>query len=523
MDSRSTQAPLAFQSILWPDAVGARVREDAPEPTCFHDLNLDQVVAAMASAWPNEDLAPFFHVPLHDAAAVGYRQAVFRDLERDAVRKCVNAFVQHMREAHTRLAGIEKLSFHYARERRFLGAADAYHSAVQGLARDLENLQPDSDGLRSLQAYLREYMASTAFGKLATDIDELLRALSAIRYELLILGDSVTVRPYHDEADAGADVEDTFAKFRRDVPPDHRDDASESTDDVMFNHVQAQVLDKVALLNPQTFATLDTFCSTHAHFIDPTLARFAREVCFYLAWLQNIGPLRHAGLSFCYPTVDAESKNVACIDGFDVALALKLIAKNGPVVCNTFDVRDPQRAIVVTGPNNGGKTTFARMFGQLHWLASLGCSVPGTQARLFLFDEVFTHFEREEDVTTLRGKLQDDLYRIHDILARATPRSVIILNEIFASTTLEDAVWLGRRIMARIAQLGALLACVTFLTELADGGEDVVSMVAAIDPTDPAVRTFKVECRPADGLAYAMAIADKYHVTHDWLLERITP
>ena len=516
--SRPEASARRFQSILFEQPEGGVGVDGLEEPDFFADLNLDQVLASLTAGREQYELKPFFYAPLHEVAAVRYRHEVLRDLENAEVLGSIKRFAETMGRMREHLAQAEKLHYPLQKQAWFLDAVEIYCAAVRSLAEDLAGGDVTSRGFRRLRDYLAEYAASERFTALAAATQGLKDALAGVRYAVRVQGARVTVSKYEGEADYSAEVEATFARFKQGAVKSYLVKLPNFAD---MNHVEAQVLDRVAWLHPDVFGTLADYCARHRDYLDATIGRFDREVQFYLAYLGLIGRFRAAGLPFCYPRVSTRSKEVAAEETFDIALANKLVPQGGTVVCNQFHLEEPERIFVVSGPNNGGKTTFARTFGQLHYLASLGLLVPGTQARLFLPDRIYTHFEKEEDIAMLRGKFEDELVRVHEILEQATSNSVIVMNESFNSTTLNDALFVGTEVMRRILELGPLGVYVTFVDEIASLSEATVSMVSQIMPENPAERTFKVLRKPAEGLAYAWAIAEKYGLTYERLMERM--
>jgi DNA mismatch repair protein MutS len=506
---------MAFHSILFSEPDAALTRD---QPGYFGDLNLDQVVAAITAGRGEYDLAPFFYTRLRTADAIAYRQEVLRDLSGDALAGRIAAFAKQMRAMREHLRQVSKMHYRRQKQRWFLDAVAIYCDAVTTLSGDLAGAGLTSRGFRAFAGHLAGYAGSAEFTALASQAASLLEQLAGIRYCLHINGNRIRVTSYDGEADHSAEVTGTFARFAQGTVSDYRSRFPDLAD---MDHVEAGILDLVAKLYPDVFASLDEFCEAHGGYLDPAVAAFDREVQFCAAYLEFAAQFRRAGLGFCYPDVSAGSKEIAASQTFDLALAAKLVGDQQPVVCNDFFLRRPERILVVSGPNQGGKTTFARTFGQLHHLASLGLPVPGTRARLLAFDELFTHFERGENLQDLRGKLEDDLTRIHGILGRATASSIVIMNEIFTSTTLQDAVFLGTRVLEQIIEKDLPCVCVTFIDELADLGPATVSMMSTVAPDNPAERTYRIVRRPADGLAYALAIAEKYRLTYAALRGRI--
>lgn len=491
-------------------------------PACFRDLNLDQLIDPIIRWNQEPELAALYCTPLESAEDVCYRLGIMKDLMHRQNWKRFRGFSREIFElAACQEAAAEDfrsknpLLCNYLLCGHILEFGTRYCSAIRSFLGEIPAMELQSAGLAAAVQALENLCRSDFYVRMQQAQQALRAGFGREQYCMLIRDGSIRLTKYDGEEDLSARIQAAFQKFSRKDSKDYRRTYSETPH---VEAVEAGVLRCLAELYPELFRQLEDYIGEFMEFTDPGLLQLCRELQFYLSWLEAIQPLAEKGLPFCCP--DIAGSRVFCNDFYDLVLAEKI---GNQVVRNSFYLEQPERILVVTGPNQGGKTTFGRAIGQIHYLASLGLCVPGSSAGLLLPSRILTHFEREESLTTLHGKLQDDLLRLKDLLEQADEHSLVLINEIFASTVLEDALTLSGHMMDALIRKKALCVIVTFLDELSRYSPETVSMVSTVQPEHPEKRTFRVLRRPADGLAYAMTVAERHGLTQEQILRRIAP
>ncbi|HUI70805.1 MAG TPA: DNA mismatch repair protein MutS [Spirochaetia bacterium] len=493
----------------------------AHEQALTQDLELDTLVGAMAldDKVLLEVAKKVVLSSLNDISAIRYRQDILQDCLKNPgiVREIYDLSVESIAKEKT----------------YYLGIFSNYPSTI--LHRSVEVLQMFVGQLKRLRAIADEHAAKFAsdgftklFSMLTAELGDEYFATIQNHLRELAFRDGVMISAHLGQGNKGTDyvlrkrndkkglIKRIFAKR----PPSYSFFISER--DENGAKALAELRDR----------GINLVANALARSTDHILSFFVllrTELAFYIGCLNLSARLAGKGEPVCFPQPFQPDDHRLSFQGlYDVCLSLNLEQR---AVGNDANA-DGRDLMIITGANQGGKSTLLRAIGLAQLMMQCGMFVPAESFRSNICNAVFTHYKREEDTTMKSGKLDEELKRMSDLVDSLVPNSLLLFNESFAATNEREGSEIARQIVSALSDKRIKVFYVTHLHAFArsfyDKKMENAIFLRAERKTNGA-RTFKIlegeplETSFGEDLYRKIFGADNERETSGWLAGQSAP
>lgn len=508
---------MAFISIL---GMAKNEEIQKKQPDFFGDLNLDQVVNRIQKNWPDYQVKEYFY-SFPEKEDIIYRQRIYRDIKTASLYDKLMQFSADMRRSAEKelppsFSGEELQGACWQLESVYY-----YCKAVVELKQELEDgigkRGITSDGLKELLNFLNELCKEPAFDRMQKDAYRVWEMLTGTRFLLEIEGNKLRISPVAQE---GA-YENLLAEcFQEYGVVEKGSMHSPFAGDMFLTRLERRLLQTFFSKYPALEKEILAFAEKYENYKNDQILQLEKEVQFYLSFYAFQKEWEALGAVFCTPELTGGDA-VEGLDVYDLALTCVNYPAEKEVVSNDFFYGAEEQFFIVNGPNQGGKTTFARSLGQLVYFTKMGLDVNAKKAELPYFERLVTHFSVEESMESGQGKLMEELRRLAPIMNEGCTKSFVIINELFTTAAHYDGCIMGAKVLEHFMKKDCHGVYVTHLRALGEGTKGVVHMSAILDGSNEHRRTFKVLRNKSEGCGYAGDIVGKYQLTYVELRERL--
>ena len=556
-------------SLLWPGGSQEYTDNQLPNEV-IRDLALETLVAGMCPYNLHQDaIRTVLYQLCQDPAVLAYRQAILNDLLHHPVlaesfRAMVPLLDELMLFSHPHFAG--ETSLHEVIQR--VGELQALVDCVRRLSEAFRPVSGNvsSAGLQALQSYIDQINQDEDFLQISQALPEILSSLRACR--------SITVGVNLDEhlqPEEALLLSVSAERFTQGSLLDRLLGKSSAAEKgiaplhtlPMLTENSNMITGGLPLSGPSRraepvmvplFRDLSDVLEKTTRPIARELNRYVRlnsqflkdlhpEIIFFVKAVELARMVVSLGLPLCLPEIAPRAERICEIEeNYNIQLAL-LLGKQKPgenlagqLVTNKVRLGSDGRIIILTGPNQGGKTTYMQAVGQAQVMAQAGLFVPGRSAQISPVDGIYTHYPVEERLETGTGRFGDEARRLRTIFEQVTRHSLVLLNESLSTTNMGESLYLAQDVVRALRKIGVRAIFTTHLHELAaavqdlnmdtHGDSQIVSMVASYEQGQAGLPdlaagdgpySYRVEYSPPLGRSYADRIAAHYGISLDQL------
>ena len=543
-------------SLLWPEGTEPSQAGPALDPQCVRDLELESTLAALTDGRPRQSAIRKVFLNLSpDPVVIAYRQDVLDDLwhnpeftnQLEAILPDLSTLELSHISVDRRRSPLQEVAWRLGELEYLVNCVSGLNTLFAGVGGHIR-----AAGWYSLRDHMAQVVRDPVYQQLTRELPNLLRTIRAnvsvtigvnlddqfrpVAATLLSVNTQrFTSSTFLDRllGHSGDDFKGLGPLHTvPDLPQGHGPSRNRGRNrdvnpfmDPLFSDL-AQVLDSVCQPIAQALRHYDTL---HSGF----LSALRDDLAFYLAAVRLMERLRNRGLAVCRPEIAPMTERVCELqEAYNLNLALHQMGQAeaaAGIVSNDVHLGDDGRIGILTGPNQGGKTTYTQMVGLCQILAQTGIWVPATRARISPVDNIYTHFPVEEQVAKGTGRFGDEAQRLSVIFSHGTRHSLVLLNESLASTNSGESLYIAQDIVRVLRRLGARAIFATHLHELAadldalnastPGDSLIISLVASRrDPSEESPhRSYKIAPGPPLGRSYAREIAAQYGISYDQL------
>lgn len=572
-DMTYTQSPrnkngdlLRTISLLYPHGSYPGLKESSSRlsPAAWHDLGIDQIVVAFTENRGHQtEITNIFSELVQDPLVIRYRQDILADLLNNP------ALVDRLTSLLPTIDSLSGFSFRPEKDMNTLhevswriGELQCIIDCIEGLDGILSSVQDNltSQGLLALLAEVRRIKDDQTFQNLVKTLPDLLAQLRSCASITIGVNLDTRMRPIQATLLSVNDKPFTNQSLLNKLFGTTRENEGiaplHSVPQRLVNGPYAFPIDSelgwaleptmvplfadLAKVLEKTTAPIANKLKEYAAVQSDLLLSLRQSLIFFLGAVRFIRRLREFGLSMCRPEIISNGHRLCQIKGsYNVNLAMRLGRQAGKqdlasvITTNDINIGPNGQILILTGPNQGGKTTYMVGIGIAQLLAQVGCFVPGEQAQVSPADNIFTHFPLEEKPDTDAGRFGEEAMRLGEIFEQVTGHSLVLLNESLSNTSFGESLYLAQDIVRILRRVGVRAIYSTHLHELANRVEDlnqsvtgesrIISIVSSpVDEDVPAdqlgVRlSYKVRVQPPLGQSYAREIAERYGIRYEQL------
>lgn len=431
-------------------------------PSNFEDLDKDLGIAILFTTMAGEDryildtVKKIFSTILTDPDEIEYRQEILKDsLNNQSVfREIYSLVTQTIEDRKRNWLGIftNSISSVFYNSRRLMEFFMVSLKSLKTIADDsADNFI--SEGWKRFFNMIEEELSDDYFDVVRQQLSEMKfkegTEIKASPGKGIVSQDFVLLKP---------EKKNLFSKLleRRSTYTftiDGRDDAGAKA----ISEIQDRGLNLIANALAQA-------CDHILSFFE--MLRF--EIAFYIGCLNLYEALQKHSLPVCFPKVfDSDSRVHSFEELYDICLAL-VMGEGKKVIGNDLEA-DYKELFIITGANQGGKSTFLRSIGLSQIMMQCGMFVPARSFRANVCNGIFTHFKRGEDSKMNSGKLEEELVRMSEIIEKLPGNSLILFNESFAATNEREGSEIARQVVNALLEYRAKVFFVTHMFDFAGG------------------------------------------------------